>query len=69
MEQMNLSLEDYYDLEMCKFMIEYLENKRSKIIQRGLLSPYEDVLLDDIDTELNQWSKNMDKIYDRSYDY
>jgi len=69
MEQMNLSLDDYYDLEMSKFMIEYLETKRSKIIQRGLLSPYEDVLLDDIDDEITYWSKNMDKIYDRSYDY
>lgn len=58
--------EDDYLLELYELMIAGLEAKRSKIIQRGRLTEYEDLTLDNIDSELTHWSNCIDEIYERA---
>lgn len=56
-----------YLLELYELMINDLEAKRSKIVQRGRLTEYEDLTLDKIDSELRHWSNCIDTIYERAY--
>ena len=58
--------EDDYLLELYELMINHLEVKRSKIVQRGRLTEYEDFTLDKIDSELTHWSNCIDEIYERA---
>ena len=58
--------EDDYLLELYELMINHLEDKRSKIVQRGRLTDYEDLTLDKIDSELTYWSNCIDEVYERA---
>ena len=55
---------DKHRLEYYEYQIQRLEKERSKIIQRGRLSEYEDIRLYEIDDETDYWS---DMIYELYY--
>lgn len=55
---------DEHRLEYYEYQIQRLEKERSKIIQRGRLSEYEDIRLYEIDDETDYWS---DMIYELYY--
>ena len=58
--------EDDYLLELYELMIIRLEQKRSKIVQRGRLTEHEDITLDKIDNGLTYWNNCIDEIYERA---
>lgn len=55
---------DEHRLEYYEYQIQRLEKERSKIVQRGRLSEYEDIRLYEIDDEIDYWS---DMIYELYY--
>lgn len=55
--------EDAHRLEYYMFMIEHLEKKRQKIVQRGRLSEDEDLTLYAIDDEINIWQTRISTLY------
>jgi hypothetical protein len=55
--------EDAHRLEYYTFMIEHLEKKRQKIVQRGRLSEDEDLTLYDIDDTINSMKSLISTLY------
>ena len=54
---------NYSQLEYYEYQIERLEKERSKIVQRGRLTAYQDNRLTDIDEEISYWHDVIKKAY------
>ena len=58
--------EDAHCFEYYEFQLQRLEKERNKITQRGPLSEYEDLRLDEIDDEAEYWSELINYLYSKT---
>ncbi len=63
-----LTYDEVQDIEYFEINIRRLMKERMKITQRGRLNEYEDLRLDEIDSELLFWEERIDVIFDAYYD-